>query len=134
MASQANLVGTKSTFLNSNIRINDPPAGPGSVQTRRPYKIFGSINYDGQDGTSIYHALQASLRRHYSSGFWFLCSYTFSSCLQRNQQAVLEGDGFYVKYIADIDVPQNLAFSAGYELPFRKGKPFMGNAGKLAEG
>ena len=134
MAVEVNYVGNKSTFLNSNIRINDPPAGPGSVQTRRPYNIFGTINYDGQDGTSIYHALQASLRRHYSSGFWFLGSYTFSSCLQRNQQAVLGGDGFYEKYIADIDVPQNFAFSAGYELPFGKGKPFMGNAGKLAEG
>ena len=127
-------VGNKSTFLNSANPINDPPAGPGNIQQRRPYPRFGAITFNSQDTSSTYHALQFSAQKRYSSGLWFLASYTYSKALTRQQTTVAGGDSVFDKAISDIDIPHNFAYSFGYQLPFGKNKRFLNGSGRLGQG
>ncbi len=127
-------VGNKGTFLNSGNAINDPPAGSGDIQKRRPFPRFGSISFNSQDMTSTYHALQLSAQKRYSSGLWFLTSYTYSKTLSRQSAVVAGGDGTFERSVADFDIPHNFAFSFGYQLPFGKGKPYLNTASGLTQG
>jgi hypothetical protein len=127
-------VGNKGTFLSSGGPINDPPAGPGSIQQRRPFPRFGSIVFNTQDTSTTYHAIQVSAQKRYSSGFWFLASYTHSKALTHQQTTVAGGDSVFETAPADIDVPNNFAYSFMYELPFGSGKRFLNGASGLAQG
>ena len=48
---------------------------------QRPYPSIGQIRYDANNGSSVYHALQASLRKRFSHGFLFNTHYTFGKAL-----------------------------------------------------
>jgi hypothetical protein len=127
---EVNYVGNKGSFLNSSNDLNTPSPGPGTVQTRRPYPIWGAIGYNSQDMASSYHSLQAKAEKRLSSGVWFLVTYTFSKALLHQQTSAVGGPQAWEKGIADFDVPQNFALSFGYSLPFGKGKTFLTNAAK----
>ena len=127
-------VGNKGTFLNSGHAINDPPAGSGNIQQRRPYSRFGAITFNAQEMSTIYHSLQVSAQKRYSTGFWFLASYTFSKSLSRFQTPAIGGDSAYERGPSDIDIPHNFAYSFGYQLPFGKGKRFISNPGRWTQG
>ncbi len=121
-------VGNKGTHLNSTVPINDPPAGAGAIQSRRPYPQFGPISYFAQDATNIYHAFQAKLEKRLSTGFWYVASYTFSKSLFTQNVPVTGGDTAREKAIAAFDIPHNFAGSFGYELPIGHGKKFLDGA------
>jgi len=127
-------VGNKGTFLSSGNPINDPPAGAGSIQLRRPFPRFGAIVFNAQDTSTTYHAIQVSAQKRYSSGLWFLASYTHSKALTRQQTTVAGGDTVFETAPADIDVPNNFAYSFMYELPFGEGKRFLNGASGFAQG
>jgi hypothetical protein len=127
-------VGNKGTFLNSGHATNDPAAGSGNIQQRRPYPRFGAITFNAQEMSTIYHALQVSAQKRYSTGFWFLVSYTFSKSLSRLQTPAIGGDSAYERGPSDIDIPHNFAYSFGYQLPVGKGKRFMSNPGRWTQG
>jgi hypothetical protein len=129
MVLETNYVGNKGSFLNGNNDINNPPAGPGSVQSRRPYPRFGTISYTTQDVSSTYHSLQVKAERRLSSGFWTLIAYTFSKSLWRANTPAVGGNFAWEKALSSFDVPHNFAASFGYELPFGKGKRVLNNAG-----
>jgi hypothetical protein len=63
---EVNYVGNRGVNLYEGNPINDPLPGPGSIQARRPYPIFGGITYNGQDDSTIYHALQAKFEKRVS--------------------------------------------------------------------
>lgn len=124
-----NYVGTSGRHLPGTLNINDPAAGPGSVQTRRPYQDYGTIAYNTQNGASSYNSLQASLRKQMSAGLWYLASYTFSKTIMRQEVRAMGGDGFMNKSLASFDVPQMLTLTGGYQLPFGRGRHFLTNSG-----
>jgi len=121
-------VGNKGTHLNSTVPINDPPAGAGAIQGRRPYPQFGPISYFAQDATNIYHAFQAKLEKRLSTGFWYVASYTFSKSIFTQNVPVTGGDTARERAIAAFDIPHNFAGSFGYELPIGHGKKFLDGA------
>ncbi len=125
MVLDANYVGTSGRHLPGTLNINDPTPAAGSVQTRRPYTDFGTINYNTQNGASIYHSFQVSLRRRTSAGLWYLVSYTLSKNIDRGQNVAMGGDGYMVKYLDGSNVPQILTAALGYSLPFGRGQHFM---------
>ena len=43
------------------------------------------------------------------------------------------GDYAYERGLSPFDIPQNLTASAGYELPFGKGKKYLGNANRFTQ-
>jgi hypothetical protein len=126
-------VGNKGSFLNDVNNINYPAAGAGTIQTRRPYPRFGTIGYNTQDMSSTYHALQVKLEKRLSSGLWYLVSYTFSKSISTAATPAVGGNYGWEKALSTFDVPHVLAISAGYQLPFGRGKTFLGGAGPIGD-
>jgi hypothetical protein len=133
-ALELNYVGNRGVNLYGADPINDPLAGPGAIQARRPYPIFGAITYNAQDNSTIYHALQAKLEKRVSAGLWYLVSYTWSKSLTVADTPAVGGDYAYERAISSFDIPQNLTASVGYELPMGRGKPFLSSANRFANG
>ena len=130
---EVDYVANKGSFLNSANPFNHPQAGPGSIQARRPYPRFGPISINAQDVSSTYHSLQAKVEKRLSQGLWFLGSYTFSKSIVHEPQAAKGGNTAWEKSLADIDIPQNLSLSAGYALPFWRGKRYASQLNRLGE-
>ena len=124
---------------NPDVNVNQPtvvgfgvPLGP-SKNERRPYFArYGwtqDISFFGNDAPSYYDAFQAKLDKRFTNGLQFVAHYTWSKNLTH--------DGGYanidpqVNYGPD-DFNRKHVFSGSfvYELPFGKGKRFMGNAGR----
>ncbi|MFN2517020.1 MAG: carboxypeptidase regulatory-like domain-containing protein [Pyrinomonadaceae bacterium] len=57
---------------------NSVLAATGSLRTPGVISPFGSINAQSSDGNSVYHALNADLKKRFSNNLQFLASYTWS--------------------------------------------------------
>jgi len=123
---EVNYVGTMGSHQQQAENINLPPAGPGSVQARRPYPRFGNLSVNTQAMSSRYHALQTKLQKRLSAGFWYLASYTFSSSLRRVPAPEIGGNYTYEESPAPSDTPHLFAFSSGYALPFARTNALLG--------
>jgi hypothetical protein len=131
---EVNYVGNRGVNLYEANPINDPLAGAGAIQARRPYPIFGAITYNGQDDSTIYNALQAKFEKRVSGGLWYLVSYTWSKSINVGNTPAVGGDYAYERGISSFDIPQNLTASAGYELPVGKGKKLLASGNRFANG
>jgi hypothetical protein len=131
---EVDYVANRGVNLYEGNPINDPAAGPGAIQARRPYPLFGGITYNGQDNSTIYNSLQAKLQKRTTAGLWYLISYTWSKSIGVANTPAVGGDYAYERALTSFDIPQNLTVSAGYELPFGKGKPFLSNANPIVHG
>jgi hypothetical protein len=132
---EVNYVGNRGVNLYDANPINDPLLpGPGAIQGRRPYPIFGGMTYNGQDNSTIYHALQAKFEKRLSSGLWYLVSYTWSKSINVADTPAVGGDYAYERALSAYDIPQNFTASAGYELPIGKGKPLLSKANAVTNG
>ncbi|HTP36718.1 MAG TPA: TonB-dependent receptor [Candidatus Acidoferrales bacterium] len=130
---EVNYVANKGTNLYDANPINNPPAGPGAIQARRPLPTFGSITYNGQDASSRYHALQAKFQKRFSGGLWYLVSYTWSKSITTSNVPAVGGNYAYERALTGFDIPQNLTASVGYELPVGKGKKLLGSANRAVD-
>ena len=129
---EVNYVANKGTNLYDANPINNPPAGPGTIQSRRPYPLFGAITYNGQDASSTYHALQAKFEKRFGGGMWALASYTWSKSITTSNVPAVGGNFAYERALTNFDIPQNLTASVGYELPFGKGKKMLSHSNRFA--
>lgn len=107
---------------------NVPSPGPGTIQTRRPYPQWGTINMGLTNGTSNYNGLQAALEKRLSSGVYALASYAWSKCMDNGSDetppptiALLQQNYGVCSY----DLTQNFTLSAIYQLPFGKGRHWL---------
>jgi Carboxypeptidase regulatory-like domain/TonB dependent receptor len=108
--------------------------------TLRLYPAYGQVNAKTSEGNSSYHALQASLSRHFSKGIELLASYTWSKMIDStsdgvgntNGQDVANGNFTSVpvmygglaldRSVGDFDRPQRLTISTLWAIPgVRKG-------------
>jgi hypothetical protein len=134
MSVEVNYVGTKGTNQQQTEPINIPEPGPGSVQARRPYPRFGNMNIHSQARSTEYHALQSKLQKRTSNGYWYLISHTWSQTLVTAPAPAIGGNFTYDTGPAAFDATHLVAMSFGAELPFGRGKRFLGGAGTLANG
>jgi hypothetical protein len=138
---EAGYTGGRTDGLLMNSLINQPLPGAGSVQPRRPYPAYASINYWVPGDYATYHALLLKAERRFSNGLYFLASYTWSKSLDIQQSGIF-GDsqsggpqnknnlrGEYG--MAPMDYRQRFVVSYGYELPFGKGKRFLSTGAPL---
>lgn len=118
------------------------------AQSLRPFPQYlgvGILN-SANIGNSTYHSLQVKLEKRFTSGLFFLSSYTWSKSLS-DASSVLGGffstsarDHFnrrIEKALSTFDVPSRLVIATNYELPIGRGKKYLnktGVAGKLVEG
>jgi hypothetical protein len=93
---------------------------------------FGLGNYYGNDAASTYNSFQLKAEKRFSQGLQFLTHYTFS-------HAYNYSDTYYAvnHNIAwgPVDFNRNQVFVANvvYELPFGKGKSYMGGASRALD-
>ena len=123
-------VGNRGVHLNAtnDINIPQPTTGTSSVQSRRPYPIWGNITYNTQDMSNHYDSLQTKFEHRFSKGFNTLVAYTYSKSLQYNQASALGGNGAYEYALAPYDTPHNLAMSGSFDLPFGRGRHFANSS------
>ena len=129
-------VGSKGRHLGRRYNLNQPiPTGlssTGTVVTIRPYPQFGDIQYQSQDASSEYNALQISMRRRTANGLTALVSYTFSRAYDNASSTnnSTTGTQKFPQDIYDIGAEWSLSDfhrqhqftgSFNYELPFGSG-------------
>jgi hypothetical protein len=91
------------------------------------------LTYVDQRGRTNYHALQATLTKRFSQGFSILSDYTWGHAI--GVASYQEGGKHQDERNLDAgrsnssnDTRNRFVFSGVYELPFGRGKPFLGNA------
>ena len=88
--------------------------------------VFGSIGQQGTDGNSLYHSLQASLKKRTSHGLQFLLSYTYAH--SQDNGSGFESSAFGNRGVnpfipglnwgdSDFDARQRFVASYQYEIP-----------------
>lgn len=89
------------------------------------------ISWLGNDGTNKYNAFQVKLNQRAAKGLTFIAHYTYSKSY--------DNDGSYVANYnvgwgrADFNRDQVFVFAPIYELPFGKGKQFLGGASRALD-
>jgi hypothetical protein len=143
-------VGSKGTHLSRQYNLNQP------FRSIAFYEKFGTgfptlfpqlstITTFDFSGNSIYNAGQFSLSKRYSGGYFFRLNYTYSKSIDDASQFGGASDGGFAQALD----PRNLALERArsdwdrghivtatfsYQLPFGRGKRFMGNANRWENG
>ncbi len=136
---RAAYVGSRGNHLNLNINEDVAFPGPGSVTARQPYPTVSSISAWEPRGPSSYNGLQLSAEKRFSAGLSFLAAYTYSKSLDegaggnsstgesriniQNPRDVAADYG-----LSNFNYKQRFTLSTVYDLPFGRGRKFMGNA------
>ncbi len=109
-------------------------AGPLSARTvtrgqlLRPYPHFTGITALNRSiGRSHYDAFQLKASRRFAQGFSILVSYNLAKQLDQIR-FLNDVDTQLTKELSEFDIPQRLVVSSSYELPFGKGRRFLGDA------
>ena len=112
-------------------------------QALRPYPQYGNIDGSAgglNDGHLTFHALETSYEQRFSSGLYALVSYTYCKTITAvDSEFQFAGFGPAQnqynrgadKAVSMQDSPHNLRMSYVYELPFGKGKKWLGSASSV---
>ena len=146
-------VGVKGTHLQISENVNQPLVTDGFYGTARPFLTlpltspilpaqcappnltctFGNIPEIASPGTSNYNALWVTLNKHFSRGFEFLASYTYSKAF--DDSSVSSGDAVPLQNaynphgdygLSEFDVRNRFVLSGFYELPFKANRLVSG--------
>lgn len=125
-------VANKGTRLEQTFRENYVLPGPGSVQARRPFPMFGNGDRFSNAANSNYHSLQVKVEKRYSAGLSFLTAYTWSKLIDNtnvdSQGTVQDPRNFNLeRAVGNFDATHRLVSSFGYELPFGSRAGFGAN-------
>lgn len=128
MVFEATYLGKAGNHIRVTDNINQPRPGPGTpaeVNARRPYPLYGTINFYTWGGNSRYHALQTRLQQHYSHGLSFLASYTYSHSTDNTGNPTNAYDRRTASGSSAFDIRHRAALSPVHELPFGSGRRFL---------
>jgi len=128
--------GTKLT------KAKDTDVVPDPTQGGLQFPDFAEgASYATNWGSSYYHGLQTNITKKFNRGLSFMVAYTYSKVRSDALDLLngFAGNGYRAPYVpgvgihadyglANFDIRNVLHFSGGYELPFGKGKPYMGSA------
>jgi hypothetical protein len=89
----AGYVGSSAHKLPHYYDLNEPIAGPGDVQARRPYQDFTAIYFWSGEVNASYNALQVQVQKRYSHGVTLLSAYTWSKTIDSGSFST--GNGGY---------------------------------------
>ena len=113
------------------------PIGPGPFPARRPYPNERVVVSASNGATSTYHAATIAMKKEFSKGLTLLAHYTESKSIDNasSQLADIQDTNNIRanKGLSGFHVPHRFVASGIYELPFGKGKKFLGNAGGAAD-
>lgn len=138
---EAAYAATRGTRLTTRVNLNQIPweralAGFTSQADRFFSNVGNQVVMDSAMGNNHYHALNLRGEKRLSYGLNFLVNYTWSKNLESGSggnSAMLQNGGTTnpldswnlrkEKAVSAMDLPSVFVISAGYELPFGKGKP-----------
>lgn len=137
-------VGSHGNHLNIALNENVAYPGPGPVPPRQPYPQDGKISAWESRGFSNYDGLQLSAEKRLSHGLSFLGAYTWSKSLDEGAGGnssdgesrinVQNPRDLAAEYgLSNFDYRQRFTLSTLYELPFGRGRAFLGNTPKIVD-
>lgn len=124
------------------------PNAPGAtlgVAARRPIPGFGAITWVDPVGVSHYHGFSARFEKRFSKGLYVLNSFTWSNAIGNSEQALEAAPGQTVANQQNIrnlsaemgastyDVKLINVTSVVYQLPFGRGKKYLGGVNRIAD-
>jgi hypothetical protein len=86
-AMELQYLGSHSIHLDHSFYPNTPNPGPGTVNSRRPYQLFGDIRQIQNDGVATYHGMTAILRQRTFHGLDMNLGYTWAHTLDTSNDA-----------------------------------------------
>ena len=127
--------GSKGTRLQVvTDRNQDPVPGPGDIQARRPYPLYGGFTSIQNTGSSNYNSLQVKAEKHLSHGLYFLSAFTFSTAINDLPEICCAApfpqnsyDTTAERGLADFNQKLRWVFSFDYEIPFGGTKSHISN-------
>lgn len=144
-AAEVDYVGTKSTHLDVIRDYNQPIISDGQVVANPsvtaqcpqsyevPYCNFGQIEWTSPIASGNYSGLQASLTRRMTSGLEVRAAFTHSRSLDTSPEELesnsgdapngRDGGAWYGP--SDFDIPNRVAVSYVYDLPFGRGQKML---------
>jgi hypothetical protein len=144
-------VGMKATHLQLTQNINQPFVTGGVYGSTKPFPSLpftssvipsqcattacplNNINQVNSGGNSNYNALWATVNKHFSRGFEFLASYTYSKSLDYNSLST--GETYIIQNAynprgdygpSEFDARHRFVLSGFYELPFKANRLVAG--------
>ncbi len=97
-------------------------------QLLRPFPHFQDITVGESSGYAWYHSMQVGVEKRLTKGLTFQASFTYSKLMQATE-SLNDQDLRPSEVISDQDYPLRFALNGIYELPFGKGRKFLGDAG-----
>lgn len=138
MVIELTYLGSKGTHLPLAYNINQPDPGPGSIQSRRPYRQWSNITWRDAVGTSNYHGFSLRVERRFSQGLAFLSSWTYSKSIDLGAPPSTSGDGEAgvqdpknlraERGLSEFDTRHRFVTSVVYDLPFGRGRRWLSHA------
>ena len=132
VVASVNYVGSSSTHLPGFLDINDPSPGPGAINPRRPFPLYGTITLNSSFAHATYESLQAKAEKRFGGGLALLTAYSYSHTIDNSVNGEDSGNGPTTpqnprdtrseKASSSIDLRHRFVTSAIYELPFGKDK------------
>ncbi len=115
----------------------DSPIPNLSTNSRRPYPNIGNIQGTASFGFGNYHGMTAKLEKRYTNGLTYMASYTFGHALATSGTTLSGSSGFGSRNPRNLslnysnaawDVRHSFVANFLYDLPFGKGRKYLGNA------
>ncbi len=142
MSVDVNYLGSSGQYLEGAGTMNTTAPGPGAINPRRPFPIFGGTGVwiEGAYHSS-YHALQAKFQHRPKHGLSLLTAFTFGKSIDDlSAYRIQFGDGGISnplnkrasRGLSAFDFRRNLTNSILYELPFGRGAKFANGIGRGA--
>ncbi|MBI3209387.1 MAG: carboxypeptidase regulatory-like domain-containing protein [Candidatus Solibacter usitatus] len=97
----------------------------GRSQLLRPFPEFGALSTGLPAGSSWYNALTLRAERRFSRGLMLQANYTWSKTLEAVDYLNVT-DGLPEHVVSDLDRPHRITMMGMWELPFAKGRRFIG--------
>jgi hypothetical protein len=133
---QLSYIGSEGTHLWTNSILNTINPLTGT----RPYAGYSQITYDGTDGVSSFHALEAGLHHNLSNGLLFGANYQWSHAIDDGAVGGAEATTpenvncrSCEKASSQFDMRSYFTSSAIWSIPVGKGHSLLGNAPKFVD-
>jgi hypothetical protein len=91
---------------------------------------FDLGNYYGNDASSTYNAFEIKVQKNFTNGLQFLSHYTFSHAYNYDSNYYKGDDPSIAWGPVDFNRDQVFVFNAVYELPFGRGKTYLGSSSR----
>jgi hypothetical protein len=132
-------VGGKGTYVDVvGLNINQATPGPGAVVSRRPYPNLSDSTGVVPWGNSIYNSLQTTFERRMASlrftGAWTWAHTIDDTSGESSNSPIQNSNNLHAQRgTSTFDVRHKVTVGATWEMPFGKGKRWLGNSPKAVD-